>query len=70
MLKTMPIKSEPLTVDGKRISVMSRHTKSDGQMPDPEISPEHYHEWWTELSPPASLVVAYFKRGSAWLEFT
>lgn len=63
------MKAEPRLSDGKRISVMSRHTLNDGVTPDPEISCDLYDEWWPELSPPDLLVGAYYKRGMEWSEF-
>lgn len=69
MLKTRSIKAEIQPTDGKRISIMSRHTLEDGVTPDPGILPEHYDEWWPELSPPAKLVGSYYKRGMSWSEF-
>jgi len=69
MLKTNSIKSVIQPSDGNRISIMSRHTLSDGISPDPDISSESYHEWWPELSPPAFLVGAYYKRELSWSDF-
>ncbi len=69
MLNTKSIKSWPQSIDGKRISIMSRHTMNDGITLDPEILPELYDEWWPELSPPPILIGAYRKRGMTWPEF-
>ncbi len=69
MLNTRSIKSKIQSADGKRISIMSRHTLSDGVTPDPEIFQELYDEWWPELSPPGLLIGSYYKRGLAWSEF-
>lgn len=69
MLKTRSIKAEIQPTDGKRISIMSRHTLEDGITPDPDILPEFYDEWWPEIAPPAKLVGSYYKRGMSWSEF-
>lgn len=70
MLRTKTIISQRSAADGVRISVMSRHTLSDGKTPDSRISADKYDEWWRELAPPASLIGAYYKRGLSWPEFT
>ena len=47
--------------DGKRISVMNRHTLEDGVTPDERITPDRFHIWLQQLSPPSKLVGAYYK---------
>lgn len=56
MLKSKSILAEIDANDGKRISVMSRHTKSDGQTPDERLTPDRYDEHRPELAAPARLV--------------
>jgi len=69
MLITKSIKSNPVASDGRRISVMSRHTLSDGITIDPEITSDMFDEWWPELSPPSLIIGAYYKRGLDWPKF-
>ena len=68
-LKTKGIKELRIPGDGLRVSVMSRHTLSDGITPDPEITLATYDEWWPELAPPAHLIGSYYKRGLEWKLF-
>lgn len=53
--------------DGIRISVMSRHTLSDGQTPDPRITSFDIHA--PILGPSPKLIGDYYKRGLSWAEF-
>lgn len=69
MLRTKSIKAPIETHDGLRLSVMSRHTLSDGVTPDPEISSSVFDEWWVELAPPARLVGAHYRNEVSWDEF-
>ncbi len=69
MLRTGCIKTFRQPEDGLRISVMSRHTLTDGVTPDPEISKELFDEHWVVLAPPSALVGAYYKRGLPWKQF-
>lgn len=68
-LMTKSIRSYPNPGDGMRISVMSRHTLSDGITPDPEITIFHFDIWWKDLAPPVKLVGAYYKGNITWDEF-
>lgn len=69
MLKTKPILAPKEDSDGKRISVMSRHTLNDGITPHPQIDSNSYDVWMQELTPPAKLIGAYLKRGLPWEQF-
>lgn len=71
MLRTKCIKDKnrPRSEDGLRVSIMSRHTLSDGVTPDPEISPASFEEWWRELAPPPRLIGAYYRSEIMWREF-
>lgn len=69
MLRARSIFSEPSQDDGRRISVMSRHTLPDGITPDPRLSAELYDEHWPALGPPATLIGAYYKRDLPWHSF-
>lgn len=69
MLMTKSIRSYSHPSDGMRISVMSRHTLSDGVTPDPEITISHFDIWWKDLAPPDTLVGAYYKGRITWEEF-
>lgn len=69
MLKTKCIKAPIESDDGFRVSIMSRHTLSDGITVDPEISGGLYSAWWPVLAPPAGLIGAYYKRGLKWADF-
>lgn len=61
---------KPKGQDGIRISVMSRHTLSDGQTPDTRIIPgTTYDEWHREFAPPAELVGAYYRGFLCWAAF-
>jgi uncharacterized protein YeaO (DUF488 family) len=62
MLKSRPIKTERLFEDGRRISVMSLHTKSD-RSPDKELEEANglYDEWRKDLAPPLKLVGDWYK---------
>ena len=69
MLKTKCIKKERCLADGLRISVMSRHTLSDGKTPDPDITQESFAEWRKELAPPPKLVGSWYRGEITWNEF-
>jgi uncharacterized protein YeaO (DUF488 family) len=69
MLSTKCILHRPEPSDGKRISVMSRHTLNDGKTPHPDIRDGSYDEWLVELAPPAKLVGDYYRRGLDWKIF-
>jgi uncharacterized protein YeaO (DUF488 family) len=68
MLKTRPIKDPKRADDGLRISVMSRHTLSDGITPDRKISTFMYDQWWRKLGPPSRLISDY-DNGLPWEEY-
>ena len=56
--------------DGKRISVMSRHTEDDGKEPDARIiEGVTFHEWEKKLGPPLKLIGAYYRGGCVWEPF-
>lgn len=70
MLKTACIlipKNE--SEESLRISVMSRHTLSDGVTPDERITNDLFDEFMPELAPPPKLVGDYYKRGLSWEEY-
>lgn len=69
MLKTKYILARIEADDGKRISVMSRHTLNDGFTPHPRITSKHYVIHIPELGPPARLLGDYYKRGLPWEQF-
>ncbi len=56
MLKTRCILSERQPDENLCISVMSRHTLSDGITPDPRITTDKFDQHLTDLAPPPSLV--------------
>lgn len=56
--------------DGRRVSVMSRHTHDDGITPDERIVEGiSFDEWKKELAPPANLVGSYLRREIPWEEY-
>lgn len=55
--------------DGVRVSVMSRHTLSDGVTPDERITKKSFDLWLQEFAPPPLLIGNYYKRGLSWEEF-
>ncbi|MBW2997441.1 DUF488 domain-containing protein [Candidatus Woesearchaeota archaeon] len=67
-LNTKCIKAPMSEEDGRRISVMSRHTLNDGTTPDYEISTDLFHEHWRDLAPPPGLVGRYYNHGLPWQE--
>ncbi|MAE13589.1 hypothetical protein CMO92_03410 [Candidatus Woesearchaeota archaeon] len=69
MLNTKSILAPKKESDGRRISVMSRHTLNDGVTPHPQITRESYDEWNKLLSPPSKLLGDYYKRGLPWKQF-
>jgi uncharacterized protein YeaO (DUF488 family) len=70
MLYAKPIKYPVHKSDGTRISVMSRHTLSDGITVDPEISSSQFDLWWPELAPSPKLIGDYYRRGLSWDDFS
>jgi uncharacterized protein YeaO (DUF488 family) len=66
---TKSILKKPDPEDGKRISVMSRHTLSDGITEDTRITKDSFNEWIKELAPPLKLIGDYYKRGLQWSDF-
>ena len=68
-LQTLPIKQPRSIIDGLRISVMSRHTLSDGKTLDPEITNNLFDIHLPELGPPPKLVGGYYRREVSWSEF-
>ncbi len=69
MLRTRSIKAAKRDTDGLRISVMSRHTLSDGITPDPEITEHLYDIWWRRLAPPSRLVGEWYRGVLEWEQF-
>ncbi len=69
MLRTKSIFAPKEPSDGKRISVMSRHTLDDGLTPHPEINAESYDTWMKEFAPPDKLIGDYLHRGLPFEEF-
>jgi uncharacterized protein YeaO (DUF488 family) len=69
MLKTKSILAPKEESDGKRFSVMSRHTLDDGITPHPEINEDSYDAWIRELAAPDKLIGAYLHRGMPFEEF-
>lgn len=61
MLRTGCILMPPTSVDGMRISVMSRHTLSDGVTPDNRITHDLYDLWCKELAPQDKFVGRYYR---------
>ncbi|MBI2669463.1 DUF488 domain-containing protein, partial [Candidatus Woesearchaeota archaeon] len=68
-LYTKCILAPVLPEDGKRVSVMSKHTLNDGVTPHPQITPDHYQSHMPGLAPPLKLIGSYYKRGLPWQEF-
>ena len=68
MLRTKSIFKPITTEDGTRISVMNRHTLTDGITPDLRMS-GRFDEHLKILSPPAKLLGDYYKRGLTWEEY-
>lgn len=69
-LFTKSIVGEKTPEDGKRISVMSRHTLEDGQTPDERIvEGESFDEWQKDFAPPGKLVGAYYRKEIDWAEY-
>ena len=68
-LKIKSILAEVETGDGWRISVMSRHTLSDGITPDQRITKDKYNEHIQELAPSDKLIGDYYKRNLSWGDF-
>lgn len=69
MLKTKSILAPKEDSDGKRISIMSRHTLNDGITPHPQIDSDSYDVWMLELAPPEKLIGDYLKRELPWEQF-
>ena len=69
MLYTKCIYAPKGSQDGVRISVMSRHTLSDGVTKDPRISPEIFDEHLVLFGPRAQDIGDYYRRGLSWEAF-
>jgi uncharacterized protein YeaO (DUF488 family) len=67
MLFTKSILAIPSKRDGLRISVMSRHTLSDGVTPSARIQRSDIH--MPILGPSPGLIGDYYKRGLPWGDF-
>ena len=61
MLKSRPILADKLPEDGKRISIMSRHTQNDGITPDERLTSDRYDEHKPEFAAPGRLVWGYYR---------
>jgi uncharacterized protein YeaO (DUF488 family) len=70
MLRTKSIYTAPTADDGLRISIMSRHTLSDGLTPDPMITPEQFSIWMPQYSPSPKAVGAYYRGEIDWDSFS
>ena len=69
MIKTKSILKEVSGEDGLRISIMSRHTLSDGITPDSRITEKSYDGWNKRLAPPETLVGAFYRGEISWNEY-
>lgn len=69
MLRSECILTPPLPEHGQRISVMSRHTLSDGLTKDERISPLSFHLHRPQLAPPPKLVGSYYRGEITWEGF-
>jgi len=69
MLKTKSILVLKELDDGKRISIMSRHTLKNGIISHPKIDSSSYDLWMPQLAPPIKLIGDYYKRGLSWERF-
>ena len=56
--------------DGLRVSIMSRHTLTDGKTPDLRITPDSYDAWFRGLAHPDTLVGAWYRGTLTWDVFT
>lgn len=66
MLFTKCILAPKSKGDGLRISVMSRHTFSDGKTPDSRITADTFDEHRPEFAPRPELVGAFLRREISW----
>lgn len=62
MLKSKCILERKDATDGKRISIMSRHTLNDGKTPDTRIGKDSFDLHLPELWPQAKLVGKYYRK--------
>lgn len=70
MLSTRCILEPAQPSDGKRISVMSRHTLNDGVTPDARIAQGVTHDMhWPDLAPHPRQVGAFYRGEIDWSEF-
>lgn len=68
-LFTKCILDAPEPTDGMRISVMNRHTLSDGVTPDPKLLAATYTYHLPIFAPSSKLLGDWYKRGLAWEDF-
>lgn len=68
-LQTSCIHGDKQPSEGMSISVMSRHTQSDGVTPDLEIFNHRFEWWFPDLGPPPKLVGAYYRGETSWSAF-
>lgn len=70
ILMTGCIHNDPRRDDGLRVSIMNRHTLSDGRTRDMTIvEGRNFHQHWPELGPPSKLIGAYYRGEVTWGEF-
>ena len=68
-LYTKCILKSPSPEDGLRISIMSRHTLSDGKTPDSRINLESYDKHWKFFAPEPKLIGSYYRNEIGWDNF-
>lgn len=68
-LYTKCIEHPVAEADGRRYSVMSRHTLNDGITPHPNFSQWMFHAWLRTLAPPENIVGRYHRQEISWYEF-
>ncbi len=51
------------------VSVMSRHTLTNGVTPDPEITSDKFNLHWPELGPDPNAIGRYYRGSIGWEEF-
>lgn len=66
MLQTRNIFTRKGPKDGLRVSVVSRHTKINGYVPDTRINFNLIDEWWPWLGPSDELIGAYVRYEINW----
>lgn len=69
MIQTRCILKPRARREGTRISIMSRHTLSDGITTDERITKELFDEHDTRLAPHPRIIGAYYRQNLTWEEF-